>query len=158
MPWVPGLLGGQFAQQVDPLWRWTPAPYGSLALQIQHAVVDLRGEQPGHGPGKPVTVLVLISLTIVVCAPLMHPWYVLWGGLLLGLSMVDRPRLRVAIWVTALFAAYRAVVVLTPLGGHLAAAELIAALSTPAGKSARQRAGLNRTHRACVLLGYTTRR
>jgi len=42
----PGLLGGQFAEQVNPLWLWTPAPYGPLALQIQHAVVDLMGSNP----------------------------------------------------------------------------------------------------------------
>src|ERR1035437_2008650 len=42
----PGLLGGHFAEQVDPLWLWTPAPYGPLALQIQHAVVDLMGSNP----------------------------------------------------------------------------------------------------------------
>jgi hypothetical protein len=57
-------------------------------------------------PRQPVTILVLIFLTIVVCAPSLHPWYVLWGGLLLGLTTVDRARLRVATWVTALFACY----------------------------------------------------
>lgn len=35
--WVPG----PFADQVDPMWRDTPAPYGPLALQVQHAVVSL---------------------------------------------------------------------------------------------------------------------
>ncbi|HEY5180549.1 MAG TPA: hypothetical protein VIJ07_12385, partial [Dermatophilaceae bacterium] len=51
-------------------------------------------------------VLVLIFLAIVVSAPTLHPWYVLWGGLLLGLTTVDRARLRVATWLTALFACY----------------------------------------------------
>jgi hypothetical protein len=59
-----------------------------------------------RAPRQPVTVLVLIFLTIVVCAPSLHPWYVLWGGLLIGLTPVDRARLRVATWVTALFACY----------------------------------------------------
>ena len=57
-------------------------------------------------PRQPVTVLVLMLLAIVVCAPSLHPWYVLWGGLLLGLTTVDRARLRVATWLTALFACY----------------------------------------------------
>ena len=35
--WVPG----PFADQVDPMWVDTPAPYGPLALQTQHLVVDL---------------------------------------------------------------------------------------------------------------------
>src|SRR5665647_845802 len=59
-----------------------------------------------RAPSQPVTVLVLIFLAIVVSAPTLHPWYVLWGGLLLGLTTVDRARLRVATWLTALFACY----------------------------------------------------
>ena len=34
--WVPG----PFADQVDPMWVQTPAPYGPLALQVQHLVVE----------------------------------------------------------------------------------------------------------------------
>lgn len=32
---------GEFADNVDPVWLFTPAPYGPLALQMQHTVVDL---------------------------------------------------------------------------------------------------------------------
>lgn len=32
---------GDFADNVDPVWLYTPAPYGPLALQMQHTVVDL---------------------------------------------------------------------------------------------------------------------
>jgi hypothetical protein len=59
-----------------------------------------------RAPRQPVTVLVLVLLVVVVSAPTLHPWYVLWGGLLLGLTSVNRTRLRVATWVTALFACY----------------------------------------------------
>ena len=59
-----------------------------------------------RAPRQPVTVLVLILLLIVVSAPSLHPWYVLWGGLLLGLTSVDLARLRCATWLTALFACY----------------------------------------------------
>ncbi|MDO5711837.1 MAG: polyprenol phosphomannose-dependent alpha 1,6 mannosyltransferase MptB [Micrococcales bacterium] len=31
---------GEFADNVDPVWLYTPAPYGPLALQVQHLVVD----------------------------------------------------------------------------------------------------------------------
>ena len=55
---------------------------------------------------QPVTSLVLMLLTIVVCAPSLHPWYILWGGVLLGLTRVDRRTLRIATWITALFACY----------------------------------------------------
>ncbi len=59
-----------------------------------------------RAPRQPVTSLVLMLLAIVVCAPSLHPWYVLWGGLLLGLTRVSRGTLRVATWVTVLFACY----------------------------------------------------
>jgi len=35
--WVPG----PFADQVDPMWVDTPAPYGPLALQVQHVIVGI---------------------------------------------------------------------------------------------------------------------
>lgn len=31
---------GPFADQVDPMWLFTPSPYGPLALQTQHLIVD----------------------------------------------------------------------------------------------------------------------
>ncbi|WP_203568669.1 polyprenol phosphomannose-dependent alpha 1,6 mannosyltransferase MptB [Aestuariimicrobium ganziense] len=37
----PGTLPGAFADQVAWVWRFTPAPYGPLSLQIQHLLVDL---------------------------------------------------------------------------------------------------------------------
>ncbi len=43
---APGGLPGAFADQVDWLWRYTPAPYGPLALQIGHGLVDLSGFNP----------------------------------------------------------------------------------------------------------------
>lgn len=41
----PIAVPGPFADQVDPIWLYTPAPYGPLALQVQRLVVDLSG---GH--------------------------------------------------------------------------------------------------------------
>ncbi len=35
----PGVLPGAFADQVSWVWRYTPAPYGPLALQISHLLV-----------------------------------------------------------------------------------------------------------------------
>jgi alpha-1,6-mannosyltransferase len=74
---------------------------GLLACALVVGCLVLR-----RAPRQPVTVLVLIFLAIVVSAPTLHPWYVLWGGLLLGLTAVDRARLRAATWLTALFACY----------------------------------------------------
>lgn len=38
---APISVPGSFADQVDAMWLYTPAPYGPLALQLQHLVVDL---------------------------------------------------------------------------------------------------------------------
>lgn len=42
----PGTLPGAFADQVAWVWRFTPAPYGPLALQMSHWLVDLTGFDP----------------------------------------------------------------------------------------------------------------
>jgi hypothetical protein len=39
----PGTLDDDYRLQVDPLWQYTPAPYGPLSLLIQHVLVDLSG-------------------------------------------------------------------------------------------------------------------
>lgn len=42
-PYLTGPISvpGEFADNVDPVWLFTPAPYGPLALQAQHWVVDM---------------------------------------------------------------------------------------------------------------------
>jgi len=40
----PFWVAGPFADQVDPMWVQTPAPYGPLALQVQHGIVSLFSE------------------------------------------------------------------------------------------------------------------
>lgn len=42
----PGVLPGQFADQVSWEWRDTPAPYGPLALRISHLLVLIGGFDP----------------------------------------------------------------------------------------------------------------
>jgi len=63
-----------------------------------------------RAPGQPVTALVLMLLALVVCAPTVQPWYVLWGGVMLGLTTMGRVRLRAATWLTAFFACYGVIV------------------------------------------------
>lgn len=41
----PIAVPGPYADQVDPLWLFTPAPYGPLALQVQRIIVELTGGQ-----------------------------------------------------------------------------------------------------------------
>ena len=42
----PGFLPGAYADQVDWVWRMSPAPYGPLSLQISHLLVDVTGDYP----------------------------------------------------------------------------------------------------------------
>ncbi len=42
----PSVLPGAFADQVAWVWRYTPTPYGPLALQISHGLVLLAGLNP----------------------------------------------------------------------------------------------------------------
>lgn len=42
----PGAVSGYFRQQVDPIWMFTPTPYGPLALEAQRWIVVLAGEHP----------------------------------------------------------------------------------------------------------------
>ncbi|MDN5571338.1 MAG: polyprenol phosphomannose-dependent alpha 1,6 mannosyltransferase MptB [Propionibacteriaceae bacterium] len=42
----PSVLPGAFADQVAWVWRYTPTPYGPLALQFSHWLVDLAGLNP----------------------------------------------------------------------------------------------------------------
>ncbi|NYI40856.1 polyprenol phosphomannose-dependent alpha 1,6 mannosyltransferase MptB [Demequina lutea] len=63
-----------------------------------------------RAPRQPVTALVLMLLALVVCAPTIQPWYVLWGGVMLGLTTVGIGQLRAATWLTAFFACYGVIV------------------------------------------------
>ncbi|KJK13668.1 hypothetical protein UB45_02785 [Terrabacter sp. 28] len=59
--WVPG----PFADQVDPMWVQTPAPYGPLALQVQHAVVQVF---PDHAYAAAVAMRVPALLAVGLLA------------------------------------------------------------------------------------------
>jgi hypothetical protein len=59
--WVPG----PFADQVDPMWVQTPAPYGPLALQVQHAVVQVF---PDHAYASAVAMRVPALLAVGLLA------------------------------------------------------------------------------------------
>lgn len=59
---------GPFADQVDPLWLFTSAPYGPLALQTQHLVVDLTF---GHAYLAAVAMRIPAIISMIVIARLL---------------------------------------------------------------------------------------
>jgi alpha-1,6-mannosyltransferase len=65
----PGVLPGAFADQVAWVWRYTPAPYGPLSLQISHALVDLSGFRPSLA-AELMRVPALLGVALIVgCLP-----------------------------------------------------------------------------------------
>jgi hypothetical protein len=54
-----GLLGDSFSEAVDPLWRWTPTPYGPLQVQL------LRGLSLIAGDGVGLSVLLIRAAAVL---------------------------------------------------------------------------------------------
>jgi hypothetical protein len=59
---TPGLLGDGYSAAVDPLWRWTPTPYGPLQVQLLRATVLLAGDRVG------LAVLLIRGVAVVALA------------------------------------------------------------------------------------------
>ncbi|MVA75552.1 hypothetical protein GC722_05850 [Auraticoccus sp. F435] len=89
-----GSLPGAFADQTVMVWRWTPAPYGPLDLQLNHLVVDLFGHHPYWavvGMRVPVLLSVAVMLHLLprIAARIgVEPRLVLWLGLVNPLVLV----------------------------------------------------------------------
>lgn len=60
----PAVLPGAFADQVSWVWRDTPAPYGPLALQLQHAIVDVMGFRP-YASAVAMRILALVGVGLI---------------------------------------------------------------------------------------------
>ena len=130
----PGLIGGQFGEQVDPLWLWTPAPYGPLALQIQHFVVDLMGSNPyasAVGMRLPAVVALVVIATLlprIATALGRDARFALWLGVLNPLTVLHllggahNDVMMIALVVVALWLATQRRLVLASLAVALAAA------------------------------------
>jgi hypothetical protein len=61
---TPGWLTDRFVTAVDPMWRWTPTPYGPLQVALLRGLVVVAGDRVG------VAVLLIRSVAVVgaVCA------------------------------------------------------------------------------------------
>lgn len=89
-----GVLPGAFADQTVLVWRWTPAPYGPLALQLNHLVVDLAGHHPYLSTlAMRIPVLAGVFAMAIMLPALakrfgFSPRYALWLGVLNPLAVV----------------------------------------------------------------------
>ena len=70
-----GVLGDRFSAAVDPLWRWTPTPYGPVQVQLLRGVAMLTGGSVGATVVLIRAVAVLafaaaLAVTLRVAAPM----------------------------------------------------------------------------------------
>lgn len=88
------MMPGRWADQVVETWRFTRAPYGPLALQLNHLVVDVFGHSPYWSASAGMRVLVLVSvLAIAVTVPQLarrlnvDPKLAMWFGIVNPLTI-----------------------------------------------------------------------
>lgn len=115
----PGVLPGGFADQVAWLWRYTPAPYGPLSLQLSHLLVDLSGFSPYWSAVlMRIPALIGVVLIVLFVPRLAHrmgvdPQAVAWFATINPLLVVDfvggahNDALMMGLVVLALFLAMR---------------------------------------------------
>ncbi|HEV7212029.1 MAG TPA: polyprenol phosphomannose-dependent alpha 1,6 mannosyltransferase MptB [Blastococcus sp.] len=128
----PGWLGGAYGAAVDPMWRWTPTPYGPLQVRLLRELVRVSGEHVGvavlliravavlgavgavalavraASPADRVAVFVLTGLNPVLLLHVVSGAHldVLVGGLavlVVALTRSGRPALAMALAVGATF-------------------------------------------------------
>ena len=84
----PASVPGGYAEQVDPLWLFTPAPYGPLALQAQRLVVEATGNDAYRAAiGMRVWGLIAVGIMAFALPRLAErvgasPDFALWFGVL----------------------------------------------------------------------------
>ncbi|WP_255574417.1 polyprenol phosphomannose-dependent alpha 1,6 mannosyltransferase MptB [Austwickia sp. TVS 96-490-7B] len=57
-------------------------------------------------PRRPVMAAALALIWFCLCGPVIHPWYMLWGGVLLAATKMDRRTFRAAIYVSLFLCTY----------------------------------------------------
>lgn len=60
-------------------------------------------------PRRPMTAVAGAFLVLCLGGPVIHPWYMLWGGVLLGATRLSHRAAQAVVWVTAFFCCYSAI-------------------------------------------------
>jgi alpha-1,6-mannosyltransferase len=61
----PAGVAEQYSQNVDPMWLYTPAPYGPLMLQIQHLIVDIAGPLHPYAAAVAMRIPALVGVALI---------------------------------------------------------------------------------------------
>ncbi len=167
----PGAVSGYFRQQVDPFWMFTPTPYGPLALEIQHWIVELMGSHP-YPAAVAMRLMALAGVGLMLWAiPRLARWVgvrgdvALWWGVANPLTLMHFVGgahndalmvglLALALWVATRGRPWTALVLSAVLVAAAAAVKQPAAvglLGTTALATARMYPHLMSRHRASLL-------
>ncbi|GAA1392457.1 polyprenol phosphomannose-dependent alpha 1,6 mannosyltransferase MptB [Luteococcus peritonei] len=109
----PATIVGQGAQLVLDAFHLDPS--GTMAVSVARtiglglAAVLIAWWALTIGRTRPITFLAWSFLAVALCAPALHSWYVLWGGVLLPLSRPSRRMVRGAVLMTVVLLAYAAI-------------------------------------------------
>lgn len=86
-------------------WRTVPVPMmqsiGGVLVVVALAWLSLR-----IAPRHPMTAASGAFLAFCLGGPVVHPWYMLWGGVLLGATRMSRKWAQVAVWATLFLVLY----------------------------------------------------
>ncbi|MDQ2782672.1 polyprenol phosphomannose-dependent alpha 1,6 mannosyltransferase MptB [Lapillicoccus sp.] len=61
----PAGVAEQYSQNVDPMWLYTPAPYGPLVLQIQHGIVDIFGTDHAYAAAVAMRAPAILGVVLI---------------------------------------------------------------------------------------------
>ncbi|MGA4508829.1 polyprenol phosphomannose-dependent alpha 1,6 mannosyltransferase MptB [Propionibacteriaceae bacterium G1746] len=101
LSWVFDVVGWQSGAEGAVRWSRSVGLLTSVAIVGTLAVTVARR--------RPMTFLSYSYLAVAICAPALHSWYVLWGGLLLPLAKPSPKAIRVAVWATVVLLSYAAI-------------------------------------------------
>lgn len=92
---------------VPKAWTLVPVPamrtLGMVLTVCAWAWLTLR-----MAPRRPMLAVSGAFLVLCLGGPVVHPWYMLWGGVLLGATRLSRRAVQAVVWVTAFFCCYSA--------------------------------------------------
>ena len=61
----PSAIVENYSQNVDPMWLYTPAPYGPVMLQIQHVIVDIAGSNHPYAAAVAMRIPALVGVVLL---------------------------------------------------------------------------------------------
>ncbi len=109
----PFTLLGQAVQYILNIWHLDPT--GHMATTVSRSIGMVIGGifvvwyGLTVGRTRPIKFLAWAYIAVALCAPALHSWYMLWGGLLLPLTKPGMRVIRASVWSTVILLCYATV-------------------------------------------------